>query len=173
MRCFRLERVRGPGNSLPYVEVCLRQGATSRPRRGRASWLVENRAGQEHVGALPALALVPQLLQLFFRVLQPVSALSSRNTSRPCERRLCIRLGGRPLLRPARHNEHYRVRMENALAAAVRLVVSVGEELGQHRCEYLGGHDVFLALQDPVPSVRHGLRNLPTYVDHPRGARPA
>ncbi len=35
--------------------------------------------------------------------------------------------------------------MEEALAAAVRLV-SVSEELGQHRCEYLRGHDVFLAL---------------------------
>jgi hypothetical protein len=32
------------------------------------------------------------------------------------------------------------------LAAAVRLVVSVGEELGQHRYEYLWGHEVFLVL---------------------------
>jgi hypothetical protein len=31
--------------------------------------------------------------------------------------------------------------------------VSVGEEPGQHRYERLGGHDMFLALQDTVPSV--------------------
>src|SRR5687768_8602207 len=32
--------------------------------------------------------------------------------------------------------------------------VSVGEEPGQHRHEHLGGHDMFLALQDTVPPVR-------------------
>jgi hypothetical protein len=31
--------------------------------------------------------------------------------------------------------------------------ISVGEELHQHRYEHLGGHDVFLALQDTVPPV--------------------
>jgi hypothetical protein len=46
-------------------------------------------------------------------------------------------------------------------AAAVRLVVSVGEELGQHRYEYLWGHEVFLVLQNIEPSVRHGFHNLP------------
>jgi len=34
------------------------------------------------------------------------------------------------------------------------------KELGQHRHEHLGRHDVFLALQNPVPSVRQGVGDL-------------
>src|SRR5918994_2062495 len=51
--------------------------------------------------------------------------------------------------------------------------VSSGEELLQHRHEHLGGHDVFLAFQDPEPPVRQALRNLPAHGDHPVRARPA
>ncbi len=40
--------------------------------------------------------------------------------------------------------------MLRALAAAVRLVVSVGEEFRQHRYEYLGGHDVSLSLKSSI-----------------------
>src|SRR5918998_6907769 len=46
------------------------------------------------------------------------------------------------------------------------------EELLQHRREYLGGHDVFLAFQDVYPPVRYAFRHLLADVDHPPGARP-
>src|SRR5215210_8697686 len=51
--------------------------------------------------------------------------------------------------------------------------VSAVEELSQHRCEYPRVHDVFLALQNIVPPIRDGGRDLPAYVDHPIRARPA
>src|SRR5215208_27087 len=50
---------------------------------------------------------------------------------------------------------------------------AVREEILQHRHEYLRGHDVLLVLQDLVPSVWQGNRELSAYVDHPRRARPA
>src|SRR5215218_5750963 len=50
---------------------------------------------------------------------------------------------------------------------------AVREEILQHRHEYLRGHDVLLVLQDVVPSVWQGNRELSAYVDHPLRASPA
>ena len=50
---------------------------------------------------------------------------------------------------------------------------SAVEEFSQRRYERLGGHDMFLALQNTEPPVRQGVGDLIAYFDHPFGTSPA
>jgi hypothetical protein len=75
------------------------------------------------------------------------------------------KLGGRAYVISVLAN-HSRAVLSSALTRtqdlasylSVLYAASVGEELGQHRCEYLGRHDVLVAFQDTVPPVRQALR---------------